>query len=139
MKNLIKKYWTHILNISFLAYLIYIFGLFTNGIKNNYSAEAPSYLGILVLIEMIMVIGIWVEIIYHIVKAAKNDELKNKGLNIMGIYLLNIFYIPCFSLNHISKDSNAKIKNIAYVLLSVGMFVLFVVYVIKFEITAINL
>ena len=139
MKNFIKKYWTHILNISFLAYLIYVFWLFTNVVENNHSDVMPSYFGILVLIEGILVIGIWVEIIYYIIKAAKNDELKNKGLNIMGIYLLNVFYIPCFSLTHISKDSNARVKNIVYVLLSVGMFLMFIVYMIKFEMAVFSL
>ena len=133
MKNFIKKYWTHIFNISALAYFIFMFRLFTNVVKNDTSGNPPPYFMVWLIIEILMVIGIWAEIIYFIVKAAKNKELKNKGLHIAGIYFLNFFYIPCFNLKHIHKDGKAKIKNIIYVLITVFMFILFSTYLIKFQ------
>ena len=135
MKNFMKKYWTHIFNISVLAYLIFTFRLFANAVKNDSSENPPTYFIVFLIIEIIMVMGIWAEIIYFIVKAVKDKELKNKGLHIAGIYLLNFFYIPCFSLNHIHKDSKAKIKNIIYVLVTACMFVIFSSYLLKFETT----
>ncbi|MCR5146108.1 MAG: hypothetical protein K6B70_01995, partial [Clostridia bacterium] len=118
MNNFIKKYWTHILNLSFLGYLAFLLGFLASNISST--DEPPAYLGLLFLVEIFMVIGIWVEIIYYMIKAIKIKNLKNVGLHIAGIYLLNVFYIPCFCLNHIHKDSKAKIKNFIYVLLSVG-------------------
>lgn len=133
MKNFIKKYWTHIFNISTLAYLIYIFKLFSDIVKNEGADNPPSHFIVFLIIEILMVIGIWAEIIFFIVKAAKNKELNNKGLHIAGIYLLNLFYIPCFSLNHIYKDNKAKIKNIIYVIVTICMFVIFSSYMLKFQ------
>lgn len=121
MKNFIKKYWTHILNLSFLGYLVFLLGFLASNISST--DEPPAYLGLLFLVQIFMVIGIWVEIIYYMIKAIKIKDLKNIGLHIAGIYLLNIFYIPCFCLKYIHKDGKAKIKNIIYVLVSVGMFV----------------
>lgn len=135
MKNFIKKYWTHIFNISVFAYLIIIFMLFTNSVKNESSDNPPTYFIALLLIEVLMVFGILAEIIYFIIKAAKNNELENKGLHIAGIYFLNMFYIPCFSLRHIHKDNKAKIKNIIYVLVTVSMFIIFCTSVFKFQST----
>lgn len=133
MKNFIKKYWTHIFNISVFAYLIFIFVLFANVMKNNSSDNPPTYFLVLLIIEVLMVLGVWAEIIYFIIKAAKNNELENKGLHIAGIYFLNMFYIPCFSLKHIHKDNKAKIKNIIYVLVTVCMFIVFCSSVLKFQ------
>jgi hypothetical protein len=133
MKNFIKKYWTHIFNISFLAYLIFIFVLFTNVMKNDSSDNPHTYFLLFLVIEVLMVFGVWAEIIYFIIKAAKNKELENKGLHIAGIYFLNMFYIPCFSLKHIHKDNKAKIKNIIYVLVTVCMFIAFCSSVLKFQ------
>ncbi|MBE5806050.1 MAG: hypothetical protein E7313_04995 [Clostridiales bacterium] len=133
MKNFIKKYWTHIFNISSLVYLTFLFILFTNVVKNENPENPPTYFIALLIIEIIAVLGIWAEIIYFMVKAAKNKELKNKGLHIAGIYFLNFFYIPCFSLSHIHKDSKAKVKNIIYVIVTVCLFVAFSTNLLKFQ------
>ena len=133
MKNFIKKYWTHIFNISSLVYLTFLFILFTNVVKNENPDNPPTYLIALFIIEIIAVLGIWAEIIYFIVKAAKDKELKNKGLHIAGIYFLNYFYIPCFSLSYIHKDSKAKVKNIIYVIVTVCLFVVFSTNLLKFQ------
>lgn len=133
MKNFIKKYWTHIFNISSLVYLTFLFILFTNVVKNENPENPPTYFIALIIIEIIMVLGIWAEIIYFIVKAVKDKELKNKGLHIAGIYFLNYFYIPCFSLSHIHKDSKAKVKNIIYVIVTVCLFAIFSTNLLKFQ------
>lgn len=109
--------------------------LFTNSVKNESSDNPPTYFIALLLIEVLMVFGILAEIIYFIIKAAKNNELENKGLHIAGIYFLNMFYIPCFSLRHIHKDNKAKIKNIIYVLVTVSIFIIFCTSVFKFQST----
>ena len=139
MKNFIKKYWSHIFNISVLAFLIYTFRFLANVIETDSSSQPPTYFILLLLIELLMVIGVWIEIIYFIIKAAKDKELKNKALHIIGIYFLNFFYIPCFSLKHIHKDSKATIKNIIYVIITVVMFSIMCAYILKMEAAIINI
>ena len=133
MKNFIKKYWSHIFNISVLAYLIYTFKSLSDIVENESADNPPTIFIVLIIIEVLLVLGVWGEIIYFIIKAAKNKELKNKGLHIAGIYFLNMFYIPCFSLKHVHKDSKAKIKNIIYVLVTACMFIVFCSYMLKLQ------
>ena len=131
MNNFFKKYWSHILNISFLIYLIGFFTIIAEGIKNESSAPPPAFFPIFLLIEVIMVAGIFAEMIFYMIKAAQREKKKNKGLCMVGIYMLNIFYIPCFALKHIHKDSKATVKNIAYVIVSIALFIAF--YILAFK------
>lgn len=136
MNNFFKKYWSHILNISFLIYLTVFFAIIGEGVKNESSAPPPAFFPLFLLIEILMVVGILFEIIYYMIKAAQCDDLKNKGLCMVGIYMLNVFYIPCFALKHIHKDSKAKVKNIIYVITSIVLFIAFYILVIKFVMLA---
>lgn len=131
MKDFFKKYWTHILNLSFLGLMIAIFAVISNGIKNGNSEPPAGFFPVALLLEIILVIAILVEMFYFLIIAIKRDDSKNKGLHLLGIYMLNIFYIPCYVLTHVHKDSKAKAKNIVYVLVSVGMFIAF--YLLAFQ------
>lgn len=124
MKNFVKKYWTHILNLIFLIYYICLFALFTYT-NNN---EIAYSIGI----ALIIVIGILIEIVFFMVKVAKEKNLKNKPLHMVCIYLLNIFYSPCFSLKYIYKDNKANLKNIIYVITSSLLYILLVFMIFKF-------
>jgi len=121
MKNFVKKYWTHILNVIFLSYYICLFAFpaYTN---NGYSVG----------IAIMLVIGILMEIVFFMVKAANEKNLKNKVLHMICIYLLNIFYIPCFSLKYIYKDNKAKLKNILYVIISILLYILLGFMIFRF-------
>ena len=109
MKSFFKKYWTHI--ISFLIFMILLLTLFS-GIENY------NLFTILLLILMFAgVIGCWIAIIYYIIYVAKSDQIENKGLKIVLIYLFNLYYIPCFKLKYVDKDDNYKIKNTIFIIL----------------------
>lgn len=119
----IKKYLTHIFGIFFLGYLNILF--YRLGHNND------KQMMILFILELLIVIGCIVEMIYFIIKAAKTKELKNKALHCILIYLFNIFYIPCFSLKHIYKDANYKIKNILYLIITIILYILLNINIIS--------
>ena len=131
MNNFFKKYWSHILNITFLVFLIGFFAIIANGMKNESSAPPPALFPLLLLVEVFMVGGIFAEIIYYMIKASKCEGLKNKGAYMALIYLLNIFYISCFALKYIHKDSKATVKNIVYVVVSIALFITFYIFAFK--------
>lgn len=136
MKNFIKKYWSHILNIVFLLYCISILTFFAN-IKDNEITSIAIPI-ILIGIEAVLVIGVWIEIIYFMIKAIKNNEIKNKALSIVLIYLLNVFYIPCFALKHIYKDNKAKYKNAIYIIISILLYLLLTIVIFRFSLKEYN-
>ncbi len=68
MKNLIKKYWTHIFNLIFLLYIISLF-MFINFMEEK--TTSIEILNLLLIIILFFVIGIWIEIIYFIIKVIK--------------------------------------------------------------------
>lgn len=124
MKNLLKKYWSHIFNIIYLVFIDTFIGFCIIGI-NNYDTMDEVSFGImlfLLLIELILTFAVLGEMIYAIIKAAKNENLENKALHIVAIYFLNLFYIPCFLLKHVSKEENVKVKNIVYISITIVLF-----------------
>ena len=131
MKTFIKKYWTHIFNIMFFVYIIGVMNFFAN----NMDVEINSIITPLILlgITFVFVIGLWIELIYYMIKALKNDELKNKGLAATLIYALNLFYIPCFVLKHMYKDKHAKLKNAIYIIVSVALYIILIFVIFKFS------
>lgn len=126
MKNFIKKYWTHTLNLLFFIHYICTFTIIMY--KRCSDATYISLLGI----GLIIVIAILIEIIYFMIKVAKNTEIKDKPLHIICIYFLNIFYIPCLALTYIYQDNKAKKKNIIYVIISVLLCILLTGSIFKF-------
>ena len=136
MKNFIKKYWSHILNIVFLLYCISILTFFAN-VKDNEITSIVIPI-ILIGIEAVLVIGVWIEIIYFMIKTIKNNEIKNKALSIVLIYLLNVFYIPCFALKHIYKDNKAKYKNAIYIIISILLYLLLTIVIFRFSLKEYN-
>ena len=81
---------------------------------------------------MLLVFGIIGEIIYFLILVAKDKKLKSNPLYYVLIYMLNIFYIPCFVLKHIKKDKNYKKKNIIYLVISILLYILLTVNIMSF-------
>ncbi|MBO5183050.1 MAG: hypothetical protein J6B64_01495 [Bacilli bacterium] len=134
MKKIIKKYWTHILSLGFLIYSIILFVLIDKGLFENINVQTIIILfGALIL----FVIGVWVEIIYHIVHAIKHKEIKNNALCAVLSYFLNVIYIPCYSSKHINKDENYKKKNIIYLILSILLYIILIIIMVKFQLNVI--
>lgn len=97
--------------------------------SNEELIQEIGILPIMLLIELVLTFGVFGEMIYAIVKAAKDNELGNKAIHIVGLYFLNIFYIPCFLLNHIYKDEKTKIKNGVYILFIAILLIIFIALV----------
>jgi len=129
MKEKIKKYFTHILSVFFLIYVNILFYL----INHNSILQGKEYIYvILIILEMLLVFGIIGEIIYFLILVAKDKKLKSNPLYYVLIYMLNIFYIPCFVLKHIKKDKNYKKKNIIYLVISILLYILLTVNIMSF-------
>lgn len=137
MKNFFKKYWPHTINIMLLACYIGIFSIL-DICYNDEGLKPPKIYGILLVAAISLVIGVWTEIIDFIIKVAKGKELNNKALHILGIWFLNIFYIPCLNMKHICKDNKYKKKNIIYLLVSILLYCTMTGIIFKYEVTRYN-
>ncbi|MBP3920508.1 MAG: hypothetical protein J6D28_02970 [Bacilli bacterium] len=65
------------------------------------------------------------------VYAIKN---KHKIIHILLIYLLNMYYIPCYYLKHVIKDTKYKLKNIIYIILSIILTITLIAWYLILEI-----
>ena len=109
MKTFFKKYWSHILNIFCMGFVDCLICFLVYTINNEEMMEGtPTVMfPVLLIAELVLTLLVFGEMIYAIVVAAKDNELKNKAFHIIGAYFLNIFYIPCFLLSCVHKDKNA--------------------------------
>ena len=119
MKRFFKLYWP--MAITFLFLIIYglLFGTFYfgEGIFEN------DVFGIfVVIITLLLVVGIYGEMIYCIIKAANNKELKHKAWWCIGLYLFHIFIIPYFYLKHICGEKKVRGRILIFVGFSILMF-----------------
>ena len=120
-----KKYWSHILNILYIVLTDCFIGICILGIKNEemMSGVPTAIMPLCLLIIALLTFAIFGEMIYAIIKAAQDNELENKALHIIGIYFLNVFYIPCFLLKHVSKEEKVAVKNTIFIVLSVALYI----------------
>ena len=136
MKSFFKKYWPHMINIAFCIVCDILFSVINFCYLEE---ESSTVFGIFsILTVLLLVIGVWVEIIYYIVKIATSKELNNKVVHIICVWFLNLFYIPCFNLKHICKDEQYKLKNIVYLALSIALYIIMIALVIRFEFVCIS-
>ncbi len=130
--SFIKKYWTHFIGIVYLV-LINLFLLNFNTIINLFSKNNISIIIIFLIIFAFSVI-IWAGMIYFIIHAVKNKDNKNKLADALLIYFFNIYYIPCYYLKSIAKESKLVLKNTIYIITTIALTValyismIFVVY-----------
>ncbi|MBO5349894.1 MAG: hypothetical protein J6A89_08805 [Clostridia bacterium] len=127
MKNFIKKFWTHVISFLFFIIIIVYYAIIES--KNE---KLLPFLKWGLILELILVLVIWGEIIYFIIQAIKHKEIPNRGLKAVMIYFLNVFYIPCFYLKYIYKDEKYKIKNTAYVIYTIGLFAILLCSMYRF-------
>lgn len=127
MKNFVKKYWTHAISLLFFITIIVYYAI----IESKNEGFLPLLRGGLI-VEFVLVIAIWVEIIYFIIQAIKHKEIPNRSVKAVMIYFLNLFYIPCFYLKYIYKDEKYKVKNIVYLVCSIGLFIIFSCSIYRF-------
>lgn len=127
MKNFFKLYWPMIISILFL----FIYGIMIGTIFYSEAIFDNDFIGLLtVVVTLLLVVAIFAEMIYCMIKACNNKELKNKGVWCVCLYFFHIFIIPYFYLKHICSVKQVKNKMIIFVVLSIislglGIFVTF--------------
>lgn len=116
--NYIKKYYPMVISIIFVAiYSVLLGAIFTN---NTYILENESPLMLFLVILVILVVcGIWAEIIGFIIHAAKNKKLKNNVLWAFLIYFFHIYIIPYYNLKYVIKEKKLATKMIIFGLLMI--------------------
>ena len=125
MKKIFKLYWPMSISLLFL----FIYGFFIGTIFYSDSVFQNNTLGLIILfITILLVIGIYVEMVYFMVKACKNKDIHNKALWCIGLYILNIFIFPYFNLKYIYNEKKNILKMIVFTILifvslGVGFFV----------------
>ena len=89
-------------------------------------------LPVLLLIEGILTMLVFAEIIYAIIQAIKSKDIgNNKAIYIICLYFFNVIYIPCFIMRHIHNDKKATMKNIIYVCAIVVLLVFLAIFSTK--------
>lgn len=114
MKKLIKSYYPMFFSISYMFLLSFLM----KGQTNNFIALKD---GLLMLIFTLLIVGgLFAQMIGFIVHAARNNDLKNKVLWAFGIYFLNIFIMPYYNLKHVMKEKKVALEMVIFTLLMVA-------------------
>ena len=121
MKRFIKLYWPMVITFLFLIIYGLLFGTFYFG-EEIFENDVFG-VGV-VIITLLLVVGIYGEMIYCIIKAANNKELKHNAWWCFSLYLFHIFIIPYFYLKHIRGEKKVKGRLLVFVSISVFMFMI---------------
>ena len=114
MKKLIKSYYPMFFSISYMFLLSFLM----KGQTNNFIALKD---GLLMLIFTLLIVGgLFAQMIGFIVHASRNNDLKNKVLWAFGIYFLNIFIMPYYNLKHVMKAKKVALEMVVFTLLMVA-------------------
>lgn len=114
MKKFIKLYWPMMISISFLI----IYGIMIGTVFYSETIFENDVFGIImVILTLLFVIAIYGEMIYFIIKACKNKDLKHKGLWCVGLYLFHIALFPYFNLKYVCGEKKVKSKMFLFVFL----------------------
>ena len=117
MVKFLKKYIPMI--ISILFFFIYSGLISLVFIDPSTIVESTTnYIVYMVLMFSIIIIFI-IEMIFFIVKAATNKNMKDNALWAVLIYLFNVFIIPYYNFKYVVKSKKIKIDMIIYISLSV--------------------
>lgn len=122
---MLKKYWSHILNIVYLGFVDAFIGFCLFAMNNEEQMEGVPFaiMPIMLLVELVLTFAVLGEIIYGIVKAIQDKDLSKKTLHIVLIYFLNLLYIPCFFTKYVNKDEKALVKNIVYLIIAGALYI----------------
>ena len=117
MVKFLKKYIPMI--ISILFFFIYSGLISLVFIDPSTIVESTTnYIVYMVLMFSIIIIFI-IEMIFFIVKAATNKNMKDNALWAILIYLFNVFIIPYYNFKYVVKSKKIKIDMAIYISLSV--------------------
>lgn len=125
MKKLFKLYWPMIITFLFLIIYGLLFGTLIFG---EIIFENDVFGVILIVVTLLLVIGIYGEMIYCFIKAVDNKKLKRKVWWCVGLYFLHIFIIPYFYLKHICYEK--KVRGRMFIFAAVAIFMFMVGFLI---------
>ena len=134
MKEMLKKYWTHLISYLTLGTLLMIV-IFLNQTIIEFTKEIKIISIIMTIILVLCVIGVYLETRYFCDKVTFGDlKLEHSDFHLFLIKNFNIFYIPCFDITHIARDEKHRIKNIIYlattIIMGIGIIVLLIIFFI---------
>ena len=117
--SFIKKYIWHILNILSIVLigLPFVILLINDGEVNTSFLISMIFMGI-------VIIFMFFEMIYFIVRVANNKEIENKAVNCILIYLFSFIYIPYVYVKYLYDGEKKKNDGIIYLIVSIILYVL---------------
>lgn len=117
MVKFLKKYIPMIISILFFFIYSGLIGLVFID-PSTIVESTTNYIVYMVLMFSIIIIFI-IEMIFFIVKAATNKNMKDNALWAVLIYLFNVFIIPYYNFKYVVKSKKIKIDMTIYISLSV--------------------
>lgn len=127
MKKYFKLYWPILVTTIFL----FVYGILIGTMIFGDAIFENDFIGIMmVLLALVLVIGIYAEMIYFMIKASKNKDIKNKILWCLALYFFHIFIFPYFNLKYVCNEKKNLFRMIIFVILSLvvtffGIFIAF--------------
>lgn len=112
MKKFIKSYYPMMITILFLSVYGFMLGGVFSGFLDNVTNKF-LIVGVVVL-TILLVIGIWAEIIGFIIHAAKNKRIKNPVGWCFLIYFFNVFIIPYYNLKYVVNKKKTVIPMVIF-------------------------
>ena len=112
MVNKLKLYWPMAISFSLMIILGFLVGVI---FLNNGIIGGDSSMILLVMFTFLLVVSIYAEMIYFMIKICKNKEVKNKILWCIFIYFFHVFIIPYINIKYVCKDNNIKNKMIGFI------------------------
>lgn len=114
MVNKLKLYWPMAISFSLMIILGFLVGVI---FLNNGIIGGDSSMILLVMFTFLLVVSIYAEMIYFMIKMCKNKEVKNKIIWCIFIYFFHVFIIPYINIKYVCKDNNIKNKMIGFIVL----------------------
>ena len=115
----LKQYWVMLICILFFFLYGVLFGCMFYSDKLFYNVSAGI---IILLITVLLVLAIYGLIVWFIIHAANNKNLKHKVWWCIGIYYLNVFIMPYYYLRHICLVKDTKMAMVLYIFICILVF-----------------
>ena len=121
MKKVLKLYWPIVISLLFFC----VYGILIGTIYYGDNLFQNDIIGlIMVIITALFVIAIYAEMIYFMIKACNNKEIKHKILWCVMLYFFHIFVFPYFNLKYLCNENKIAIKMFIYAIAVVIIVVL---------------
>ena len=121
MKKFLNLYWPMIVSIAFMVLYGIIFGV---SLGNEALFENDAVGIFLVILTLLFVIAVYGEMIYFMIKACKNKDLKNKAIWCICLYFFHMFVFPYFHLRYVCGEEKLKPRMFLFAFLGIIAFLI---------------